>query len=129
MRRVSIQAESLAGLLIETVTTEPDRLLIVARPRRQMEPARSAAHDRRRFIVGMIGSSGTCLRTAVPSISASRSAGSAVPSSAAQGRSSANHSPTASHLVRRDARPGSRVSSIIWVSLLEADRPRAWPAG
>jgi transposase len=32
MRRVSIQAESLASLLIETVTTEPDRLLIVARP-------------------------------------------------------------------------------------------------
>jgi transposase len=32
MRRGSIQAESLAGLLIETVTTEPDRLLIVARP-------------------------------------------------------------------------------------------------
>ena len=32
MRRSSFQVISPAGLLVETVTTEPDRLLIVARP-------------------------------------------------------------------------------------------------
>ena len=32
MRRGSFQAISPAGLLIEAVTTEPDRLLIIARP-------------------------------------------------------------------------------------------------
>jgi hypothetical protein len=33
MRRGSFQAVSPAGLLIEAVTTEPDRLLIIARPK------------------------------------------------------------------------------------------------
>jgi hypothetical protein len=50
-----IQTASPAGLVIDAVSAEADRLLIVARPTPWMPPALSAARDRGRFTVATIG--------------------------------------------------------------------------
>ncbi len=59
MRQGSYQAVSPAGLLIEAVTTEADHLLIAARPTAPDAACPECACDRRRFIVGIIGGSGS----------------------------------------------------------------------
>ena len=55
MRRGSFQAVSPAGLFIEAVTTEPDRLLIIARPTALDAAALSVAEGPVGSIVAMIG--------------------------------------------------------------------------
>ncbi len=68
-----------------------------------MQPALSAVCDRRRFLVGIIGGSWTCLRTAGSSICVSSSAGSGALPLAVPGGFSASRSQIASRLGQRGA--------------------------
>ncbi len=108
MRRGSFQAVSPAGLVIEAVTTEPDRLLILARPTEPdaacPECGRRSAHVHSRYDRKLMDlpSHGRAVHLRIR-VRRFRCAAVSCP-----GRSSASRSQTASHLGRPDARLGSR---------------------
>jgi hypothetical protein len=126
MRHGSFLAVSPAGLVVDTVTTETDRIMITAHPRAQdaacpgcgMTSAQIHSHYERRLLD--LPSHGRAYTWAF------RSGGSGAAIVIASDRSSANRYRTAQLYGRQSVGRNCKRSSTLWVLLWAIARVRAW---